>query len=264
MTWWKYAVNLAWLGFADAHSDVVSYFVNIGSAYMGADLNAKLPQGTLSLVRRCESEDCEGQCVCGPQDKVCHNNGSSCNDVTIGNPNNLLQVIDVMFGSPDIHYSPSNTVLQGRWTIVHRQGSTPYMYQWSVGFTDHDVPVGIFDPEYNRVWHDAGQLNFVVFTTNPGHDVWDSGEDLPNTETTYLVRSLLLLHGVRYFVNVIAYGFSGIHHTESSDGFVIDNTRPIAGVVFDGIGILNGSEKPFGAKGCQQHQANPIHGEYYC
>ncbi|XP_052707847.1 uncharacterized protein LOC128183063 isoform X2 [Crassostrea angulata] len=394
MTWWKYAVNIAWLGFADAHCDIMNYFVNIGSAYMGADLNAeegipktinhsnngkdcydegkvqtyriptqklvgydylyisvwavnqvglssaiihskfkKLPQGILSLVRRCDSEDCEGQCVCSPQDKVCHNNGSTCNDVTIGNPNNLLQVSDVMFGSPDIHYSPSNTVLQGRWTIVHRQGSKPYMYQWSVGLTAHDVPVGIFDPEHDRVWHDAGQLNFVVFTTTPGqdleetvsfsvfvkawynrntyavfkssgvivdtkkpavqdilgssisermiistmkdddytregismmvnwtnkfskdkttiksyrvyistspegHDVWDSGEDLPNTETTYLVRSVSLVPGVRYFVNVIAYGFSGIHHTESSDGFVIDNTRPKAGVVFDGIGL---------------------------
>lgn len=41
-------------------------------------------------------------------------------------------------------------------------------YQWSVGFTDHDVPVGIFDPEYDRVWHDAGQQDFVVFTTKPG------------------------------------------------------------------------------------------------
>lgn len=40
MTWWKYAVNIAWLGFADAHCDIMNYFVNIGSAYMGADLNA--------------------------------------------------------------------------------------------------------------------------------------------------------------------------------------------------------------------------------
>lgn len=44
----------------------------------------KLPQGILSLVRRCQSEDCEGHCVCSPQDKVCRNNGSSCNDVTSG------------------------------------------------------------------------------------------------------------------------------------------------------------------------------------
>lgn len=40
MTWWKYAVNIAWLGFADAHCNIMNYFVNIGSAYMGADLNA--------------------------------------------------------------------------------------------------------------------------------------------------------------------------------------------------------------------------------
>lgn len=55
----------------------------------------KLPQGTLSLVRRCESEDCEGQCVCGPQDKVCHNNGSSCNDVTIGKRKQIINHTDI-------------------------------------------------------------------------------------------------------------------------------------------------------------------------
>ncbi|XP_061176007.1 uncharacterized protein LOC133184958 [Saccostrea echinata] len=394
MTWWKYAVNLAWLGFSDAHSDITHYFVNIGSTYMGADLNAesgvpkkvnhstkgvdkydegrvqayristqklstydylyicvwavnkvglsspivhskfkKLPQGLLSLVRRCEAEDCEGQCVCAPQDKVCPNNGSSCNDVTIGNVNNLIKVTDVTFGASDIKFTPSNTVLQGRWSIVHRQGSQPSMYQWSVGFTLNDVPVGIFDPQHDRVWHDAGQNKFITYTTDPGHyleegvsysvfvkawynkntyavfkskgvvietqkpavinglgssitekmitstmkdddfvkdgialmvnwtnkfvdvketiksfhvyisttpggyGVWDSGEDLSNTETTYLVRRLSLSPGVQYFTNVIVYGFSGIHRTESSDGFLIDNDKPRLGIVLDGIGL---------------------------
>lgn len=40
MTWSKYAVNLAWLGFADIHSEVNHYFVNVGSKYMGEDLNS--------------------------------------------------------------------------------------------------------------------------------------------------------------------------------------------------------------------------------
>ncbi|XP_078321865.1 uncharacterized protein LOC111103999 isoform X3 [Crassostrea virginica] len=394
MTWWKYAINLAWLGFSDAHSEITHYLVNVGSTYMGTDLNAiegfpkrvnhstsgkdcydegrvqtygiptkklvaydflyisiwavnqvglssaivhskfkKLPQGILSLVRRCESEDCEGQCVCAPQDKMCHNTGSSCNDVTNGNPNYLLQVSDVMFGTPEVHFTPSNTVLQCRWSVVHRQGKAPFMYQWSVGFTDHDVPAGIFDPQHDRVWHDAGQQTFVVYTTKQGevleeaisfsvfvkvwydrntyavfksngvvietkrpevltvlgssitermiisstkdddyiqegvalmvnwtnkflndkttikayhvyisttpggHDTWDSVDDLPNTVTTYLVRRLSLLPDVRYYVNVIAYGFSGIHHTESSDGFYVDNMKPNAGIVFDGTGL---------------------------
>ena len=61
---------------------------------------------------------------------------------------------------------------------------------------------------------------------------------MPNIETTYLVQGVSFLQGVRYYVNVIAYGFSGIHHTESSDGFIIDNMKPRAGVVFDGIGII--------------------------
>lgn len=40
MTWSKYAVNLAWLGFADIHSEVNHYFVNVGSKYMDTDLNS--------------------------------------------------------------------------------------------------------------------------------------------------------------------------------------------------------------------------------
>ena len=40
MTWWKYAINLAWLGFSDAHSEITHYLVNVGSTYMGTDLNA--------------------------------------------------------------------------------------------------------------------------------------------------------------------------------------------------------------------------------
>lgn len=40
MSWWKFGINLAWLGFVDAHSDIVHYFINIGSTFMGADLNA--------------------------------------------------------------------------------------------------------------------------------------------------------------------------------------------------------------------------------
>ena len=61
---------------------------------------------------------------------------------------------------------------------------------------------------------------------------------MPNTETTYLVQGVSFLPGVRYYVNVIAYSFSGIHHTESSDGFIIDNMKPRTEIVFDGIGII--------------------------
>lgn len=41
-------------------------------------------------------------------------------------------------------------------------------YQWSVGLTSNDVPTGIFQKELERVWHDAGQNNFIVFSVKPG------------------------------------------------------------------------------------------------
>ena len=42
MTWEKTAVNLAWLGFADLHSKISHYFINVGSTFMGSDLNEVL------------------------------------------------------------------------------------------------------------------------------------------------------------------------------------------------------------------------------
>lgn len=44
-------------------------------------------------------------------------------------------------------------------------------YQWSVGFTNHDDPTGIFDRQHERMWQDAGQLNFVVYNTKPGRNL---------------------------------------------------------------------------------------------
>ncbi|XP_078322971.1 uncharacterized protein LOC111122905 [Crassostrea virginica] len=394
MTWSKYAVNLAWLGFADIHSDVTHYFINIGSKYMGADLNAEpgvpqkvnhsikgedrdegkvqeyrvktvklggeiqhlfvsmwavnkaglssalihsqfleVPGGTLFLVRRCSATTCEGHCVCAPQDQVCHVNGSLCNDISKHNTNTLLQVLDVMEGDVDIGYTPSDTLLHGRWKIVHRQGHPPLWYQWSAGLTDKDTPTGIFHKELELVWHDAGQNNYVIFSTKTGlklheglrysifvkvwysedtfaifksdgvtivtekpsvtnilgssvtermmdsafrdqdfiiesvsfmvdwknkfidaeeciktfhvyistcpggHDIWDNDHGLSNTETSFRVRRIALAPDVQYYSNVIAYGFSGIHNTESSDGFKTDNNQPVVGVVYDGIGL---------------------------
>ncbi|KAL3873929.1 hypothetical protein ACJMK2_037006, partial [Sinanodonta woodiana] len=43
MTWSVFYINLAWLGFTDIHSGIDTYLVNVGSTYMGSDLN-KEPQ----------------------------------------------------------------------------------------------------------------------------------------------------------------------------------------------------------------------------
>ncbi|KAK3612518.1 hypothetical protein CHS0354_024490, partial [Potamilus streckersoni] len=39
MKWSIYNVDLAWLGFSDLHSGIKFYKINIGSTYMGSDLN---------------------------------------------------------------------------------------------------------------------------------------------------------------------------------------------------------------------------------
>ena len=43
----------------------------------------------------------------------------------LDNTNNVLQVLDVMDSDVDVGYTPSDTLLQGKWKIVHRQGRPP-------------------------------------------------------------------------------------------------------------------------------------------
>ena len=44
-----------------------------------------------------------------------------------GNIDNLIRVSDVLFGTSDEQFTPSNTVLQGRCSIVQRQGKASFM-----------------------------------------------------------------------------------------------------------------------------------------
>lgn len=39
MKWTILSIKLAWLGFEDFHSGINYYMINIGSSYMGDDLN---------------------------------------------------------------------------------------------------------------------------------------------------------------------------------------------------------------------------------
>ncbi|KAK3101347.1 hypothetical protein FSP39_002877 [Pinctada imbricata] len=79
----------------------------------------------------------------------------------------------------------------------------------------------------------------VYLSTYPGgHDVYSATETLPSSTTSYEVRGTRsFVPGVKYYSNVIGYGLSGMHHTESSDGYRTDERVPQAGIVFDGIGL---------------------------
>ncbi|KAK3103765.1 hypothetical protein FSP39_021725 [Pinctada imbricata] len=392
MSWSAFAVHLAWLGFADLHSEIDYYTVYVGSSFMATDLNKepgigqtvthltvgvnkydegkvqtatvetqkissvsdlyitifavnkvglrselihsqfqRISGGTLSLTRRCVALTCEGRCVCAAQDKLCaiDSNIGACNDVTVGNPNNLLSVKDIQGGTTDMAYTASNTVLQGAWTVVFKQGDPPLWYEWSVGLSSGSQPEGVFDEAQEKLWYDAGNNLDMIFTEKPGitlidtieyacfvrvwysftkyaifksdgvqvttqpplssvilgsavtermfgktikdedymkygfpftvswenkfrdassvissfrvylrHDAFDAGSALPAASTSIEIkRSSELNPSVKYYSNVIGYGRSGMHHTESSDGFRPDKNIPQAGIVYDGISL---------------------------
>ena len=41
---------------------------------------------------------------------------------------------------------------------------------------------------------------------------------------------------MKYYTNVIAYSYAGLHMTVSSDGFMMDGNHPVSGLVYDGVG----------------------------
>ncbi|XP_053400998.1 uncharacterized protein LOC128557563 isoform X2 [Mercenaria mercenaria] len=237
MTWTPVFINLAWLGFKDVHSDIHIYTVNIGSQYMGNDLNEEphtpmnvqhsrnspfyedgkvqtfkfrtqrlrlnkkvyisvsatnhvgltstvvhsqfnlLFGGIMELVRRCDSYSCLGHCVCAPHGNICRKN-KPCNDIsdTDDTVNTIIEVrdyLDLRFPDdyPHPFHSPINTMLAAKWSVKTLEGVRPVWYEWSVGESVHDTPLGVFDTVTDRVWHDAGQDNSCIFTVDRGRKV---------------------------------------------------------------------------------------------
>ncbi|XP_060084880.1 uncharacterized protein LOC132564227 [Ylistrum balloti] len=80
-------------------------------------------------------------------------------------------------------------------------------------------------------------FNLYLSTMPGGDDVYIVAASYPGTTTNYNFTRFNLDTRIKYYSNVVAYSFSGLHHTESSDGFVIDNVVPVMGKVYDGTGI---------------------------
>lgn len=291
--------------------------------------------GPLHLVRRCDAYTCEGHCTCAAQDERCPIIASlTCvNDTETGSHSIFMVTDHIGFGSNDVDYTPSDTVLQGSWTITQIQNYKPVWYQWSVGYTSEDSPEGVFDASLELVWHDAASITQMTFTTKKGkklkqgmkysffvrvwysttvfgdfksdgvivasqppitsiqngaavtevrryskmrdmdyikfgsqitvdwahkfvnatydvskielyistrpggHNIHSETTRLSSSRTSFNILTMDGRSGVRYYSNIITYTHSGIHRTESSDGFVPDSDPPIKGVVYDGPGL---------------------------
>ncbi|GFO45401.1 hypothetical protein PoB_007190600 [Plakobranchus ocellatus] len=83
----------------------------------------------------------------------------------------------------------------------------------------------------------SGLDSFKVFIgrESGGHDIYVSNSINSGT-TTHTASSLSLLENTRYFTTVAAHNRAGVMTTRTSDGFVVDNTAPEAGLVLDGAG----------------------------
>ncbi|XP_061181031.1 uncharacterized protein LOC133189645 [Saccostrea echinata] len=136
------------------------------------------------------------------------------------------------------------TIATRKPAVTNIRGSAVREKMLGSNFVDQDFMKGgfPFTVEWNNKFLDAENaiktFHLYISTYPGGHDILDTSEDLQGTQTSYnVMRSSVLLPGITYYSNVQAYGYSDIHHTESSDGFKPDKTKPITGIVFDGIGL---------------------------
>ncbi|CAG2197001.1 unnamed protein product [Mytilus edulis] len=261
MTWSDYRLNIALLGFIDLHTDIDKYYVSVGRDFMTDNLN-KVPGtpmvfyhndstpeyldegpiqlfvvptqqlnnvdtvfisawgvnkvglssymihyqfqlvsgGYLDLLRRCTPLTCLGHCVCSSLGARCHPNGDFCSDVSADNKNTLITVSDLT------DFSGSN---------------------------DNDIQFTPSNSHLSAKWkllNDKGCLRF-------GADLHKVNEDIDSSTSAVNISRLNMLPGVRYYSNVVAYTFSGLQTTVSSDGIMIDNSPPVTGVVDDGLGL---------------------------
>ncbi|XP_053398947.1 uncharacterized protein LOC128556937 [Mercenaria mercenaria] len=149
--------------------------VGLSSAVVHSQFNL-LYGGIMELVRRCDSYSCLGHCVCAPNGKMCHSNYSCIDSSGKDNNNTIIEVVDYLdLQFPDNYlrpsHSPINTMLGARWNIKILRGNRPMWYEWSVGDSFYDSPIGVFDTKTDKVWHDAGHDNSCVFTVDRGRKV---------------------------------------------------------------------------------------------
>lgn len=69
-----------------------------------------------------------------------------------------------------------------------------------------------------------------------GHDFGIVSKNIPSTATSFNLTGLQLKENTKYYTVVQAYNKAGLHTTEVSDGFMLDNTPPSLGTVKDGFG----------------------------
>ncbi|XP_021356985.1 uncharacterized protein LOC110452658 [Mizuhopecten yessoensis] len=98
----------------------------------------------------------------------------------------------------------------------------PFMVSWKNKFLQSHTYIKSF--------------NIYLSTMPGGDDVYKVAASFPGTITSYNFTRFRLDPRIKYYTNIVAYSLSGQHHTESSDGFVIDNVVPVMGSVYDGTG----------------------------
>ncbi|WAR05117.1 hypothetical protein MAR_020486 [Mya arenaria] len=132
--------------------------VGLHSPILHAQFNL-LFGGILSMVRRCEAETCLGHCVCAPVPEKCHFN-SKCVSGSNENVNAVLirDHLDIDFNEDqeEVQYSPFDSFLAAKWTVVDTGKLNPLWFEWSIGELNYETPKGVFNETDDRVWHDAG------------------------------------------------------------------------------------------------------------
>ncbi|XP_063415906.1 uncharacterized protein LOC134697555 [Mytilus trossulus] len=72
-----------------------------------------------------------------------------------------------------------------------------------------------------------------------GYDIMTIPTDLDGTAEGFNMSRVNLSPGIKYYSNVIAYNYAGVHTTSTSDGFIVDHVDPSAGIVYDGLGVMD-------------------------
>ncbi|XP_002736788.1 uncharacterized protein LOC100378079, partial [Saccoglossus kowalevskii] len=107
-----------------------------------------------------------------------------------------------------------------------------------IDFTTSTNSVGV---SWRNVFIDVGGIahfSVSLSTYIGGEDVSSfNSNTVTNSVFEVQLTSLSLLEGVKYYSNVRAINNAGLYITASSDGFIVDNTVPTTGVVYDGFGL---------------------------
>ncbi|XP_052073992.1 uncharacterized protein LOC127711868, partial [Mytilus californianus] len=188
--------------------------------------NRNYTKGNLVIQKHsCVAEYCNKDCTCAVVGQKCKTASKPECNIKTDNNGKSSDRVRIIVPNTDIGIVGSSSCLRSEWTEILNE--TIWRFEYTFGIQDSEAGNGIFVVLNENPWQDVGKETKAIHSDDivRMHDV--------GHKTREDWTGLSFEPGTRYYTTVRAINKIGLQTELSSDGFVIDDIAPIAGIVYN-------------------------------